>query len=225
MMLEYKAIIFDWDGTLVDSTDWVVSAHNHVRTTFGLPIWTKDDIFSSSSLSTRELYPQIYGEKAEEAMKLLFDYVDEHNLAGANPYKNALELLNTVKESGFLQAVVSNKKHEPLIEMVRYLKWDRYFSAIVGAGHCERDKPSAKPLLMALSLMEGNLTPKDILYVGDTETDLLCAQNAGCDAAFIQSDKPRPDLIDQYAPRYACNNISEFITFIKGLRSSVNKAC
>ncbi len=217
MIKNYKAIIFDWDGTLVNSEDWVVAAHNHVRAAFDLPLWTKDDIFSSSSLSARETFPQIYGDKSDEAMAMLIEHTTKHNLESAVPYEGAKELLQTIKENKILQGVVSNKRHEPLNEVAKHLKWDGYFSAIIGAGYTLRDKPSAEPLLTAMKEIDNNLTPQDILYVGDTETDLLCAKNTGCDAVLIQSDKPRPDLIDKYALKYSFDGLKAFTKAISTL--------
>ena len=219
----YKAIIFDWDGTLVDSTDWVLGAHNHVRQFMAKPLWTKDDIFGCSSLSTRELYPEIYGDRAEEAMDLLFEYTRENNLKGANPYEQAEELLSTLIADGYHLGVVSNKRHEPLEDMIDHLNWGKYFSSTVGAGHVDRDKPSAIPLLHSINEIHPDMTPSDILYVGDTETDLLCAQNTGCDVVFIQSDGERPDLIEKYAPKYEFMTIKGFYSFVleqKGLKTA-----
>ena len=206
----YKAIIYDWDGTLVNSEDWVVEMHNHVRAAFDLPLWTKDDIFASSSLSAREMFPKVYGDKSDEALAMLIEHTRKHNLDSAVPYGGAVELLQTIKENNILQGVVSNKRHEPLNEVVEYLKWKSYFSVIIGAGYASKDKPSAEPLLIAIKEIGNNITPDDILYVGDTETDLLCAKNTGCDAVLIQSDKPRPDLIDKYAPKYSFHNLESF---------------
>ena len=90
MSQNYKAIIYDWDGTLSNSEDWVVEAHNEVRRAFDLPLWTREDIFSSSSLSTRELYPQIYGDDADKAMQILFDFTTQNNLSSADPYDLSL---------------------------------------------------------------------------------------------------------------------------------------
>jgi len=225
ILQNYKAIIFDWDGTLVDSADWVVNAHNHVRIAFDLPLWTKDDIFSSSSFSARELYPQIYGDKSDEALNMLIEYTTKHNFDSAHPYDGAEELLQFIQDNNVLQGVVSNKRHEPLNEMAKHLKWEDYFLVIIGAGYTSRDKPSAEPLLAAIEKIDLNLTPNDILYVGDTETDLLCAKNTGCDVAFIQSDGQRPDLIEKYQPAYNCNNINEFIEILSGVEASINKAC
>lgn len=222
---KYKAIIFDWDGTLVDSTDWVVDAHNHVRSTFNLELWTKDDIFSSSSLSSRELYPKIYGDRAEEAMDILFAYVDEHNLESAIPYKGAANLLKLIQKRNMPQGVVSNKRHEPLNELVEHLNWQDYFSSVIGAGHCERDKPDAAPLRKAMLQISPNLQTSEVLYIGDSETDLQTAKNTGCDAILIQSDKPRPDLISQYTPIIACDNIQELTELLQNEDATKNSSC
>ena len=220
MLQNYKAIIYDWDGTLSNSEDWVVEAHNEVRRAFDLPLWTREDIFSSSSLSTRELYPQIYGDDADRAMQILFDFTTQNNLSSADPYDGAEDLLQYVQSQNIPQAVVSNKRHEPLNEVIEYLNWQGYFETAIGAGFCDRDKPAPAPLLKCLELMQGELTPQDILYVGDTETDLACAKNASCDVAFIQSGRQRPDLIEKYNPIIACDTILELAKLLKGQRAA-----
>jgi len=217
---KYKAIIFDWDGTLVNSEDWVVAAHNHVREAYGLPLWTRDDIFSSSSLSSRELYPKIYANRADEALQMLYTYTQEHNLEGAIPYENSKQLLEMIKTNNISQAVVSNKRHKPLNEAIDYLGWRDYFECAIGAGYCDTDKPSSAPLLEALKQMKGALKPADILYVGDTETDLLCAKNTGCDVAFIQSDKPRPDLIEKYNPTFSSLTLKDLLAQFKNAQKA-----
>jgi phosphoglycolate phosphatase len=220
---QYKAVIFDWDGTLVDSTDWVLSAHNYVRENMGLSLWTKEDIFGCSSLSTRELYPKIYGKDAQTAMSMLFDYTDKYNLDGANPYDNAEKILEFLVKQEQVLAIVSNRRHEPLNEMVDHMKWRKYFMSVIGAGHAEKDKPSAIPLLMAMAEIDESLMPHDVLYVGDTETDLLTAKNTGCPVVLIQSDKPRPNLIDKYSPDYVFDDLKSFIDAVTVHASVSNK--
>lgn len=225
MISKYKAIIFDWDGTLVNTCGLILNAHNHVRSHYNHPLWTMDDFLGRASQSAREYYPTVYGDKAEEAQKVLYDYVEEHHLKFLKPMDHVELLFDYIHQSNVPMAVVSNKRHKTLYVEADHVKWKHHFKAMIGAGEAAKDKPSAEPLLMALSLMEGELTPADILYVGDTETDLLCAQNAGCDIAFIQSDAPRPDLIEKYSPAYACHNIEEFIALLKGQTKPLIKAC
>lgn len=210
MIKNYKAIIFDWDGTIVDTCGLILDAHNHVRENMGHAKWTLDDFLGQASKSAREYYPEIYGDKSDDAQHILYEYVDEHHLKYLDPMASAPELLSHIQQLKLPMGVVSNKRHSNLmieIETVQYLP---YFTSMIGAGFAEKDKPSPVPLLMAMAEIDAALNPQDVLYVGDTETDLMTAQNTGCDCVLIQSDRPRPDLIAKYNPAYAYHSLAEF---------------
>lgn len=204
MLEQYKAVIFDWDGTLVDTCQLVLDAHNHVRITYGEKPWTMDDFMGRASQSAREYYPKVYGDQAEEAQKLLYQYVEENHLKHLQKMMFSEEVLNSIS---LPMGIVSNKRHNTLHIEINHLGWGHYFQTSIGAGHAAKDKPDPAPLLMAINEIDNSLTPQDILYVGDTETDLMTAQRTGCDVAFIQSDKKRPDLINEYSPKYAWDDL------------------
>lgn len=204
MLDKYKAIIFDWDGTLVDTCGLILDAHNHVREAMGHDTWTQEDFMGQASKSARDYYPKIYKERSDEAMDILKQYVRDNHLKSLEPMAHSIEVLNAIH---LPMAIVSNKTHEFLQIEIDHLSWRDYFQSAIGAAHAEKDKPHPAPLLMALDQMQGHLTPQDILYIGDTETDLMTAQNAGCDVALVQSDKPRPDLIEKYKPAFAWDDL------------------
>jgi phosphoglycolate phosphatase len=223
---KYTAIIFDWDGTLVDTCGLILDAHNHVRGYMDQPLWTMDDFMGRASQSAREYYPQIYGDRADEAQKVLYDFVEEHHLTYLKAMNNAAEILSSLSRRGTPLGVVSNKRHTTLHKEIEAMGWQDYFTASVGAGHAIKDKPAADPLLLAIKAIDGMAQPSDILYVGDTETDLLCAKNAACPVALVQSDKPRPDLIEKYKPDYAWEDLSPLLEQIseKTPQMTANKA-
>lgn len=216
----YKAVIFDWDGTLVDTCGLILDAHNHVREAFGHEVWTMEHFLGQASKSAREYYPEVYGDKADEAQTILYDYVGKHHLNYLKPMNMAQEILQQIQ---LPIGIVSNKKYTTLNIEVDAMGWRSHFHSIIGAGQAERDKPSPLPLLMGLAEIDASLTPPDILYVGDTETDLLTAQNAGCDAVFIQSEAPRPDLIEKYAPAHAFDDLKSFADAVTGHDRLTNK--
>ncbi len=201
---QYKAIIFDWDGTLVDTCGLILDAHNHVREAMGHKKWTSEEFTGQASKSAREYYPLMYKERVDEAMNILKQYVRDNHLKSLEPMEYAREALNAIQ---LPMAIVSNKTHEFLQVEIDHLGWRDYFQSAIGAGHAEKDKPHPAPLLMALGQMQDDLTPQDILYIGDTETDLMTAQNAGCDVALVQSDRPRPDLVAQYTPTFIWDDL------------------
>ncbi len=208
--MKYSSIFFDWDGTLVNSLGVIVKAHNHVRVAFGLEPWEMVDYFGTASQSARDLYPKIYGDRASDAMAMLYAYLGEHSKNETQPLDGALELLQALKEKGITIGVVSNKSHHLLNEEIKHMKWDRYFAAIVGAGYAKADKPNPDPLLIAIK--EAGL-PDDLsnlLYVGDTETDLRVAQGAGCDSALLLHGRTdMGGLIERFKPAYVTQTLPD----------------
>lgn len=206
---KYKAIIFDWDGTLVDTCGLILDAHNHVRAKYGHATWTMEHFLGQASKSAREYYPEVYGDQADEAQTILYNYVEAHHLNYIKPMEGAQDVF--VALNHLPMGLVSNKRHQTLHIEVEFMNWKDHFDCIIGAGYAEKDKPSPIPLLAGMKQVNPDLTIQDILYIGDTETDLLTAKNAGCDVAFIQSDQPRPDLIETYDPAYAYHSLMEFL--------------
>ncbi len=216
----YKAIIFDWDGTLVDTCGLILDAHNHVRKHYGHEEWTMEHFMGQASKSAREYYPEIYGDKADEAQVVLYDYVEAHHLNYLEPMEQAKDFLDMIN---LPIGIVSNKRHKTLHIEVEHVGWKDHFVSVIGAGFADKDKPSSVPLLHAMSQIDQSIKPQDVLYIGDTETDLLTAQNTGCDVIFIQSEAPRPDLIEKYQPLFACDSLAEFIQAVTSAMEPSNK--
>lgn len=205
------AIFFDWDGTLVDTLPGLLMAHNHVRTHFKLDQWTRDQFHKEMNLSSRELYPKIYGDKVEEAISILRAYMDKNIIKHLTPLKNAEVALRRIHKAGIPIGIVSNKRHEFLTREIEHLGWGRYISVEAGSGFAARDKPSGDPIRKALSAI--NIKPEDKLvwYVGDTETDMLAAADSACVAVLILHGESRPELVEKHSPAYVFNDHQDLL--------------
>ncbi len=204
-----KGVFFDWDGTLVDSLPLLFAAHNHVREKLGVPLWTRDEYAKAIVHSTRELYPRIYGERAQEAQDMLYAYVKENHIKQMKILEGAPEVVEYLAKHNVPIGIVSNKRHDVLRLEVEHLGWHTHFGVYNGAGVAKADKPSGEPLLYALQQHEAGLGIEDIVYVGDTESDLSCAKEAGCPCIFIRHGKDAEALISQYAPAYVVDTLEE----------------
>lgn len=209
-----KGVFFDWDGTLVDSLPLLFAAHNHVRAEMGLPLWTREEYAEAIVSSTRELYPKIYGDKAQAAQDMLYAYVYDNHLQQLALIDGAAELMKWLFGLGVPMGLVSNKRHDILQREVEHLGWQKYFGVYNGAGAAPQDKPSGVPLLHALSQHSSGLAVSDIVYVGDTESDLACAAEAGCPVIFIQHPPIREGLVEKYRP-------SHVVTDLAGVRNAL----
>lgn len=210
-----KAVLFDWDGTLVDTIPGLRVAHNHVRTTLGFEPWTEAQFWQNLKHSARELYPVVYGDKSDKAMEILYDFVDKNHLDYLSELQNARAVLEALNGQGIHCGVVSNKRHEYLMREIKHLGWQDYFFDAMGAGVATRDKPSADPLFLMLDRTSRGLLPQEVWMVGDTETDLAAGMAAGCPTVLITHGKNQDTLIGQFKPLFVVRDCGELLALLQ----------
>lgn len=217
-----KALFFDWDGTLVNTIPTLYKSHNRVRVSYGYEPFSMAEFFENVQYSSRELYPRLYGENAEEALARLYDFVAECHLQELEQLPYALNLLEKLHEQNIVIGIISNKKHEYLVREVEHLGWHKYAAIYGGAGYAETDKPTAAPLLKALKHV--GLEPADMIYIGDTVTDLKAAQATNCRSALVLNGENKEELLTHYKPDYVVNDCRDLSDLIMP-EINENKAC
>ncbi|HJU18546.1 MAG TPA: HAD family hydrolase [Stellaceae bacterium] len=174
-----RAILFDWDNTLVDSWATIHDALNIVMAAMDLPSWSLAETRSRVRLSLRESFPRHFGARWEEARQIYLDAFAAIHLDRLAPLPGSAALLEGLRGLGVFLGVVSNKTGALLRREAERLGWAPYFGSIVGAGDATADKPAAAPALFALAA-SGIAAGDAVWLVGDTAVDMQCAINAGC---------------------------------------------
>lgn len=171
-------ILFDWDNTLMDTTPALYQAFCVLCEKYGIPKCSMEEYRARTGLSLRETFPDMFGDKWEEAKKVYLDAYMERHLDLLTPFRDAEKLVAFAAENA-KAGVVSNKTAAILRDEINHLGWDKYLSAVVGAGDAPKDKPAAEPALLAMR-QAGVEYGRPVWFVGDGDTDILCAANAGC---------------------------------------------
>lgn len=209
-----RAILFDWDNTLVDSWATIHHALNIVRTAMELPPWSIEETRSRVRLSLRESFPQQFGAGWEEARRIYLDAFAAIHLERLTPLPGSAELLRVLCASGIFLGVVSNKTGALLRREAERLGWAPYFGSIVGAGDATADKPAAAPALLALA--GSGIAADEAWLVGDTAVDMLCAKNAGCLPVLLGETSPAAEFA-AVPPRLAFSDGASLIRFVQDL--------
>lgn len=209
------AIFFDWDGTLVDTLQGLLTAHNHVRAHYDLPLWTRDQFHKEMKFSSRELYPKIFAERSDEAIEILRSFMSEHLLSFLTPLRNSEVLLRRIQKMGIPIGIVSNKRHEFLIREIEHLGWDKYMDIQAGSGYAERDKPSGIPIRKALAAVNIKPEEKLVWFVGDTETDMLAAQDSACLPVLILHGSQQKEIIEKHSPAYVFEDCQDLLSSLE----------
>lgn len=174
-----RAILFDWDNTLVDTWPVIHAALHHTFTDMGKEPWTLEQTRARVKKSMRDSFPELFGERWEEAGKLYQQHYRSRHLQELKPLPMAEEVLRRLRELPIYMAVVSNKKNYNLRAEAEHLGWEHYFDSLVGADDAPHDKPHPDPVHLALE-GSGIVPGADVWFLGDTGIDLECAQATGC---------------------------------------------
>ena len=210
------AILFDWDGTLVDSLPALNEYYNHVLHAFSKPPITIEQAKSNIRRSARDVFPEVFGEQAEEALKIFYDHVAAKHLEHLMPFSESHDFLTELSALGIQLGIVSNKRHSFLLKEITHLGWDKYLLSNIGAGEAAKDKPEPDSLLMAAGKMKLLPDKHHIWYVGDTETDMMAAQAAGFELIFIEHGLgTREDCQKHGLNPYFVKDLSELMQLVK----------
>ncbi len=175
-----KAVIFDWDNTLVDTWPLIHKAIDKTMNEMGREPWGLEKVRDNVHKSMRESFPEIFGEddweKAGEIYKN--SYRDIH--LNIQLLEGSLDLINILEEKGILQFIVSNKIGNTLRKEAAAIGVDKKFFTLVGAQDAKADKPHKDPV--ELALLGSDIDPKkdEVWFIGDTIADVECAFNSGC---------------------------------------------
>ena len=213
-----RALLFDWDNTLVDS--WR-NIHHALHVTFehmGQTPWTLEETRQRVRASARDSFPRLFGERAQEASEIFFATYERDHLDKLDPLPGSAEMLSGLSERKIPLGVVSNKLGRLLRKETAHLGWDAHFAGIVGAGDATRDKPALDPIELALT--GTGLTPgPDVWFVGDTDIDLLCAAAGGCTRVLIRAEPPGDGEFPGHEPHLhlvSCGELAEAVAARQG---------
>lgn len=215
------AILFDWDGTLVDTLQILTKAYNDIFVAFGEPTWTLDDAKKNIRLSAREIFPVLFPNRVDEALEIFYKSVEVNHLEQVKKMEGADEFLALLKSKNIPLGIISNKRDNYLKQEVEHLGWQHYFTAIVGAGRAAKDKPDPGVMELALNEMQLPNQPLELWYVGDTEADMELAANVGCKKVFISHGFGTLEGAMAYAPDFvaeSCEALGKQLDTIFNLR-------
>jgi len=184
--MKFKGVIFDLDGTLLDTIKDITSTLNLVLARRGCRQYSEEEcklmVGDGMEVLVKRAVPEI-ADDAQAIQDLIQEYRREYAITykqHSRPYEGILEVLARLKDGGLKLAVLSNKSHEFTVRMTRELL-PFEFDAILGARPGTPVKPDPAPLYQVLR--ELGLKPSEVVYVGDTSVDMETARAGGLLAA------------------------------------------
>ena len=181
-MSQILTILFDLDGTIVDTAPDLMAAHNHVMRKFGKDEKKLSDIKNLAGRGTwvmmqRSFKEKITDEKIKKAMTSEFlDYYSNNINRDSKPIVGLVKFLNWAKSNNISMAVCTNKQEKLAVDLLKKLDLIKFFEYVAGSDTFEFNKPDPRHLTNVVEIISGDL--KKTIMVGDSEVDSMSAYNA-----------------------------------------------
>ncbi len=182
-MENYNTIIWDMDGTLLDTLDDLTDSVNASLIMFNLPVRTISEVrgfvgngvmrLLELSVPSGKQHPQF-----DDIFSYFKDYYEKNSRNKTKPYSGLEKLLSELKEQGYRMAIVSNKIEAAVKELTE-LYFKDTINVAIGDTEENRRKPFPDMVLKAMRLL--NAEKESTVYIGDTEVDIATAENTGID--------------------------------------------
>lgn len=176
-----KGIIFDLDGTLLDTLGDLTTAVNLTAKDYGLPALTKaqvsDNIGNGFKVTITKSLPGLSADEIPLAVEKFKAHYAEVYMQDSPAYEGIDELLDELVKRKIRISVVSNKVHSYVVDLIASRFPNHRFDIVYGEGETQKRKPDPQGLLAACEAM--GLTPQDVLMIGDAEADHLGAKACG----------------------------------------------
>jgi phosphoglycolate phosphatase len=211
-----RAILFDWDNTLIDSWATIHEALNAVMAAMEKPLWSLQETKERVRLSLRESFPLHFGDRWEEARQIYLDVFRAIHLERLSPLPGRGELLHALFGEGIFLGIVSNKTGALLRREAEQIGWSAFFGSVVGAGDAAIDKPDAAPVALALQPSGIEAGGDAVWFVGDAGVDMECALNSGCVPVLLGSGVTEEEFF-ACTPRLVFPDGAALFHFVQGL--------
>ena len=201
--MNYDTVIFDLDGTLLNTLEDLADAVNVVMKANEFPQRTIEEVRCFVGNGIRRLMElavpeHVTGEQFEKVFEQFKTYYTDHCQIKTRAYDGIMELLENLQREGYAMAIVSNKNHAAVREL-NEIYFEKYIKVAIGQKDGIRKKPAPDTVMQALK--ELGKEKESAIYVGDSEVDFLTAQNTGMDCVLVTWGFRTTGELQAYEPK------------------------
>ncbi len=215
-MIEFngiKSLIFDLDGTLIDSSDGVIEATNYALNRIGEPPRRSEEIVAFIGYPLETMF-KAFSQKSYKEFWMHFQKKGKGVIAAsAKPIGNAGRILKELKKRGYAIGIGTTKMRVHVEQIIRNLGWSTYVDTYVGADDVAEVKPAPDAFLETLKRLEGR--PESCVVIGDTINDVIAAKRAGLKVIAVKSIFGDNGKLQAGNPDLIVDSLDEILRLLK----------
>ncbi|MCT4619763.1 MAG: pyrophosphatase PpaX [Marinisporobacter sp.] len=208
-----KTILFDLDGTLLDTNELIIQSFQHTYKTHLEREVPREKIIKSFGEILKITLDRECPECSDEALDTYRGFQNLNFEKFITIHTGVKEVVEGLYKKGYKLGVVTSRLNESARRGLKLFDLEKYFSCIVGANNTDKHKPDPAPVLMALK--ELNSHPKEAMMVGDSPFDVLCGKNAGVISVAVSWSALPKEMYLKHEPDYVVDSMEELIKIIE----------
>lgn len=213
MNSKITTLLFDLDGTLVNTNDLVMASFKHTLDHYFPGKYTTEDILTFLG---PPLYDSFYTVDHERVEEMILHYrefnMQQHDLM-VKEYEGVFETVRALQAEGYKMAIVSTKIRRAILKGLEISRLAPFFDVIVALDDVTHAKPDPEPILRALQIL--NSKPEETIMVGDNYHDIEAGKNAGTYTAGVAWSIKGRDFLSSYNPDYMLDNMRDLLKILK----------
>ena len=211
---QIRGIVFDLDGTLIEAYEAIYLGLKEVLQKLGKETFPFSDLNKYLKPDLETTLAQFFSpEEVLKGIPIMRKKYEEVYLDKTRLLDGAREVLEALRSQGILLGVASNKLGRFSIGALAHLGVSDYFKSVIGAGDVPRNKPS--PDMIHAVLREMNLSPGEVVFVGDTPADVETGKQAGVDVYALPTGFHSKFELSQKKPRRMLKNLKELVKAVE----------
>ena len=212
--MKTKALLFDFDGTLLDTNELIVQTFMHIFDEKFPGQYSTQDCLKFIGPSLKQTFDELTPGETEEMIKKYKEWNALHHDELVKSYDAVVETLEQLHTDGIKLAIVSTKSQEGLARGLKALGAGHLFEVIIGLDEVTHVKPHPEPVLLALEKL--GVSQQEAIMIGDNSHDIEGGKNAGVRTAGVAWSAKGESFLQQFNPDYMLHHMSDLLEIVKG---------
>lgn len=209
-----KALLFDFDGTLLDTNELIIQTFQTVLDRHYPGKYLREHIIPFLGPTLLESFGTVDPLKADQLVTEYREWNLEHHDDLVTEFEGVADTLHKLHALGIKMAIVSTKRHEMILRGLRLLQVEDVFETIIGVDDVQKPKPDPEPLLLALERL--GVAADEAIMIGDNYHDIEGGKNAGVRTAGVAWSLKGEAFLRTYHPDYMLQHISDLLAIVNG---------
>ncbi len=211
-MESVDTILFDLDGTLINTIDLIVASFMHTMEKYYPGEYEEKDVVHFIGPPLSETFEKLDSQRIDEMTKTYRAFNHEKHEELVSEYEGVYETVETLSKQGYKLAIVTTKRSDTAIKGLKLMGLDQFFEVVVALDHVEQYKPHPEPLEKALNQL-GSL-PEKAMMIGDSQHDILGGKNAGTKTAGVAWSIKGREYLESFEPDVMLDSMKDLLAVL-----------